>query len=397
VSIYGTRDPRQVVNHGSPLFRDLDVHCFEAREVLFGFSGRLYDELSRVIPKADVVHVHGLYRFACVAACHVSRQHGVPFIIKPHGSLDPFLFRVRRIRKWLPERMLIKPNLAKAAAIHFTARAEMELAAESGLFKPGDGCPVANGVVIPEGIDLGESEAGTPGEFFEAFPRARGKRMLLFLSRLNFKKGLDILAKAVGLLRKQRNDTHLVIAGPDEDQYSQKVKGWLKAEGCLDMATFTGMLDGILKASAYKAADVFVLPSYTENFGMVIAEAMSHGVPVVISNKVNIWREVEEYGAGLVTECDPEATARAINEILDTPGLKEKMAERGKRLVQSLFTWREIGGRTLDLYRSVARVHSTTTQEDKRQAEQKYQRRSAQDWISRSRKGSLSHTQRGSS
>lgn len=266
-------------------------------------SRTLARALHRAIPQHDVVHVHSLYLFPSTVAAHYCRRFGVPYLVRPHGTLDPYLFRRHRARKWVYERLFEWRNLNRAAALHFTTLDEQELVRPLGLRAPG--------VVVPPGVDSERyRDATVRGAFRAAWPETRGRRLILFLGRLNFKKGLDLLARAFGEIARRRPEAHLVLAGPD-DGYGPTVRRWLDAEGVLGRVTFTGMLLGRDKLAALRDADVFALPSYTENFGMAVVEAMACGIPVVISDRVNIWREVAAAGAGRVTRCDAEEVGTA--------------------------------------------------------------------------------------
>ena len=257
----------------------------------YWFSLGLFRALKREIPTFDVVHIHSLYRVHLPLAVYFCRKYDVPFVLKPHGSLDPYLFGRRRWRKWPHELMFERRAFAHAAAVHFTSKEEQLLATTTSVFDdalPYQRVVVPSGVVIPEGLRANDKKAT---DFFERFPECSGKDIVLFLSRINFKKGLDILVKAFGIVAAKKENAHLVIVGPDNEGYARRVKKWLEEEGVLQRTTFTGMLLGGDKQAAFNAATVFVLPSYTENFGIAILEASSAELPVVISNKVNIWRE----------------------------------------------------------------------------------------------------------
>jgi glycosyltransferase involved in cell wall biosynthesis len=257
------------------------------------------------------------------------------------------LFVRHRTRKWLYERAFEWRNLNQAAALHFTTTEERALTQPLGLKAPG--------VVIPLGLHLQEySGAERPGAFRRAYPGTQGKKIILFLGRLNFKKGLDLLAQAFGPIGRQRDDVHLVLAGPDNEGYANQVREQLQTEGLVAQCTFTGMLLGDKKLAAFRDADVFVLPSYTENFGIAVVEAMACGLPVVISDKVNIWQDVKKARAGYVVECDAQAVGAALSAILDDPEQGKAMGQRGRRLVAERFTWEKIGAQMRQLYRQVA-------------------------------------------
>jgi glycosyltransferase involved in cell wall biosynthesis len=264
------------------------------------------------------------------------------------------LRRKSRIKKAVYNFVIEKRNLDEAAAIHYTTQEEMALAHKALRIR-------APGVVVPLGVDLDEYATLPPrGTLRACFPEIGDKRIILFLGRLNFTKGLDVLSRAYGRVVRQRTDVHLVIAGPDEDGYGRKVRAWLTEGGVLDRVTFTGMLIGQEKLAAFADADVFVLPSYTENFGMAVVEALACGLPVVISNKVNIWREIAQAEAGLVVNCDSGELAEALLKIMDdTEGLK-KLGAHGKILVQERFTWDSVANQMLQVYQTLQSYAETT-------------------------------------
>jgi len=326
---------------------DVEVRYFPVQVPrMYAVSLSLARALHRAIPGQDILHLHMLYNFPSTVAAWYSRRAGVPYLVWPHGALDPYLFRRHRGRKRLYERLVERRNLNQAAAIHFTAREEEELVRPLGLR--------ARGVIVPAGVHP-ERYAEGPGRaaLAEAWPEIQGRRVVLFLGRLNFKKGLDLLARAFGHLARQREDVHLLLAGPDNEGYGATVRRWLAAEGVLHRCTFTGMLVGSQKLAALRNADVFVLPSYTENFGVAVVEAMACGQPVVISNRVNIWREVAEARAGLVVACDASEVSRALATVLDDPAGRDAMGARARRLVAERFSWRAAGQQMVEVYREI--------------------------------------------
>jgi len=143
------------------------------------------------------------------------------------------------------------------------------------------------------------------------------------------------------------------LAGPDNEGYAAKVKAWLQEEETLGHSIFTGMLLGEDKLAILRDSDIFVLPSYTENFGIAVVEAMACGLPVIISNKVNIWRGVVEASAGIVTDCDSHQVAEAILKLLDNPQLAEDMGERGKKLVAANYTWPKVAEKLIRIYNDI--------------------------------------------
>jgi glycosyltransferase involved in cell wall biosynthesis len=340
-----------------PLCRGVDVRGVEV--VYFPIDGGNYYKLSLSMSRAlrdhvrrfDIVHVHSLYQFPSSAAAYHCRRLGVPYVIQPHGSLDPFLFKRRALRKRLYEFWIERRNLAAAAAVHFASAEEMRLAQSLGL--------KFRGAVVPLGVEV-EDVTVADGHAADAlWPELAGKTVLLFLSRINFKKGLAIVAKAFGRIHRARPDTRLVIAGPDTDGYGARVREWLAAAGVLDATTFTGMLLGEKKAALLQRASLFLLPSYSENFGLAIVEAMAAGLPVVISDRVNIWREIAAARAGVAVTPEAEQVATAALALLGDPAAARDMGERGRRLASERFSWRTTGDRLVQLYEEIIAARSS--------------------------------------
>jgi glycosyltransferase involved in cell wall biosynthesis len=308
----------------------------------YKISISLFAALIRELRKFDIVHVHSLYQFPSTAAALCCRMFAIPYVLRPHGTLDPFLYRRHRPRKWIYEVLVERRNIGRAAAVHFTTNEEMTLAATLGIrFR---------GVVVQLGV---RGHAGSSESFNSKWPQTRNRKTILFLGRLNFKKGLDLLARAFGELCRERDDVHLFLAGPDNDGYGSKVRDWLAEEGVLDRCTFAGMLTGEDKWDALAGADLFVLPSYSENFGLALGEAMACGLPVVISNRVNIWHEVAEARAGLVVNCEVNELRAAMSALLDDSAEGRRMGEAGRRLVAERFTWAAVGEKLRELYQQL--------------------------------------------
>ena len=298
-------------------------------------SPSLAGYLRRAIPTFDVVHVHGLYRFPTTAAASLSRRHGVPYVIRPHGSLDPYLYEkstsgTLRLKR-LYERCFDLPNLNAASAIHYTADDERERASFLKLRSPS--------FVIPNGLAWENYRILPERGELRARCGVGDAPLVLFLGRLHIKKGLDLLVPAFDALRRVMPDARLVIAGPENDGYGQKVRGWVSERGLEKAVHFVGPLTANDVVRAYVDADVFALPSYTENFGMTVVEAMACALPVVISDQVNIHNEVSGAQAGLVTRCSVDDVVTALLAVLRDPGRRRVMGNAGRQLVRSRYSW----------------------------------------------------------
>jgi glycosyltransferase involved in cell wall biosynthesis len=323
----------------------------------WGTSLPLAVGLRQKIPASDLVHIHSLYLFHDLVAGHYCRHYGIPYLLRPHGTLDPFIQRRHRWRKRLMELWFEDRNIRRAAALHFTTAQEQELAAPYTFETPG--------LVVPLGIGVDEfGEMPEPGSFRRGHPEIGHKQIILFFGRVNFKKGLDILAKAFGAVARRRQDVHLVIAGPDNEGWGAQVRTWLDEEGVGARTTFTGMVLGPEKLAVLRDANLFVLPSYSENFGLAVIEAMAAGLPVIISDQVNIWREVQAGRAGRVIPCDAGALADQILDLLAHPDAAAGMGQRGRALVMERFPWPRIG-------RSLAEAYVRIIDEHRRHRERK--------------------------
>jgi len=331
----------------------VQIHYFRSTlRRLWPVSIPLWRALARQIADYDLVHIHSLYLFHGAVAAYYCRRSRVPYIVRPHGTLDPYIYARHRFRKALCEVAFERRNLRNAAGIHFTAEEEQRLA-----------LPYIHGAasfVAPLGLHLDEYVNAVPSRSFRAFfPEIGDRKIVLHLGRLNFKKGLDILVDAFARVAREREDVHLVLAGPDDSGYGRNIKIRIIELGLESRATFTGLLQGELKLAAVHDASVFALPSYSENFGIAVVEAMACGCPVVISDKVNIWREVKAGGAGLIIECSADACASALSRLLGDETLRKEMGHRGQRLVRERFNWSSLGAQLEGAYEDIISRYRT--------------------------------------
>jgi glycosyltransferase involved in cell wall biosynthesis len=359
VSIYttnqdGTRELPVPLDR--PVYRDgVEIRYFPIQAPRFwGTSLPLARGLRQKVPASDLVHIHSLYLFHNLVAGHYCRQYDIPYLMRPQGTLDPFIYRRHRWRKRLMELLFEHRNIRRASALHFTTAEEAELAAPFTFQTPG--------LVVPLGFDSAEfAVLPEPGQFRVRHPEIGDNRIVLFFGRVNFKKGLDLLVKAFAAVARKQEDVQLVIAGPDNEGWGDKVRSWLSDEGLLGRSTFTGMLLGPEKLAVLRDADMFVLPSYSENFGIAVIEAMAAGLPVIISDKVNIWREVQAGEAGRVIPCDAAALAEQILDLLAQPELARQMGQNGRSLVQERFQWPRIAQNLVAAYAQIIDQHRVKT------------------------------------
>jgi len=320
------------------LMHKIDNVAYFYFDVDFGplyFSSSLMHWLKQKLHSFDIVHIHGLYRFPVTYAAFLARKNNLPYIIAPHGALDPFLYKQSAnnlFLKRLYERFFDLPNLHAAKAIHFTAKEEMNLTSFLNL--------KTKGIIIPNGIDWAAySSLPAKGAFRKSINVDKEAPLILFLGRLNFKKGLDILTQSFSDLLAYLPSAKLAIVGPDNEGYGLKVRQWCQDLSITDSVIFVDHLPQKEVIQAYVDADVFVLTSYTENFGMTVVEAMASGCPVVISEHVNICHQVKEANAGYVLPLDIDLIVDAMKAILNDYETASIMGLSGRNFVQENFTW----------------------------------------------------------
>lgn len=299
-----------------------------------GWSPALRRTIFEEARRADVVHNHGLWMWPNACARQAAAAAGRPLVISPRGMLDTWSLRRSRLRKAVAWRLFEKRNLESAALFHVTSAHEEGNVRDAGLSQPV--------VMAPNGIDLPVLASKPPRADLEhRWPRLRGARWVVFLSRLHPKKGLDVLVQAWAQLRRggASPDAVLVIAGPDLTGYRGEVEGLIAAHGLGDSVVLTGEVRGRDKDVLLGHAEVFVLPSYSENFGIVIGEAMAWARPVIAS-KATPWGAVADVGAGWWVEPRAETVAAALEDALGRmPEELDRMGASARRLVETQYTW----------------------------------------------------------
>ena len=300
-------------------------------------GGRNFTEL---IESASGIHIHGLWEQSTFVAARTARIAGKPYIVSAHGMLQSWALRNKRFKKAVYAALIERSNLNRAACLHALTYAEVKDYRDFGLQNPIAVIP--NGVEIPAQTD---SEA-----FLSAFPHLRGQRLVLFMSRLHFKKGLDILCKAWKSAAKRWPDAHLVLAGPDFENTRASVEALVADSGMRHRVTFTGMLNSSLKWSALNAADCFVLPSYSEGLSVPVLEALGMGLPVIVTKQCNL-PEVAQQECGWVISPAISELEAALGECLaSSSSHREAMSVRGRRLVANSYSWRVVGEQMSELY-----------------------------------------------
>lgn len=324
----GVRARRGVETHiaslddpSAPWVRDCPVKTFglgaptaRTRWSRYGYTSRFVPWLRENAIRYDVVVVNGLWNYVGLASRRVLPGSSVPYVVFPHGMLDPW-FRSSQPIKHAAKQMLWfaseGPLLAGAGAVLFTTEAEMARAHNA--FWPYR----ARGRVVGYGTgDIEGDPARQDAAFRRAIPALGDAPFLLFLGRIHPKKGCDILVDAFARIAASHPRFHLVMAGPDPDGLRATIEPVAHRAGISSRVHWPGMVSGDVKWGALRACTALVLPSHQENFGVVVAEALAAARPVLISDRVNIWNEVKSAGAGMVCSDDADGTTRMLGEFL---------------------------------------------------------------------------------
>ncbi len=278
----------------------------------YGFSPRLWRWFRENAGRFDGMVMHGIWTFPGVALRFAARRAGRPYGVFVHGQLDPWFYRNYPLkhRKKMLYWPIQYPVLRDALAVLFTAESERELAKVS--FRPNgwNSAVVGLGITDPETCTNGPTDQIK--KFQRRFPKLQSRRYLLFMARIHAKKGCDLLVEAFAKVAASVPDVDLVMAGPDQDGMQAQLQRMAEQLGIASRIHWPGFIDGDLKWGALRACEAFVLSSHSENFGIAVVEALALGRPVLISNQVNIWPEIESDGAGLVENDTLEGTEHLL-------------------------------------------------------------------------------------
>jgi poly(glycerol-phosphate) alpha-glucosyltransferase len=310
----------------------------------FGFSTDLLNLLDRENP--DIVHLHGLWTYGSIAAQVWSHRTGKPVVVSPHGMLDPWALRHRRLKKALAGAAFEWRNLRNASRLH---------ALNDGEVKALEACGLAGWIVkIPNGVALGETGG--------ADRRQRSStRTLLYLGRLHPKKGLAETLVAWSLARNSLggggDPWRLVIAGWDDGGHQQELRGIVETRGLQDCVEFRGPVFGSDKDALYREADAFILASHSEGLPMTVLEAWSHAKPVFMTDECNL-PEGFANGAAFRVETDPADIARALKDVLADETRLIAAGQAGRALVERSFNWPSIADQWLAVYAALVDARS---------------------------------------
>jgi glycosyltransferase involved in cell wall biosynthesis len=316
----------------------------------YKFSLGLLRWLSQNAADYDLAHIHALFSPVSTAAAIVARSRQLPYILRPLGTLDPADLRKKRYFKQIYAALWERKNIAKAAAIHFTSPQEAKISHRFGA--------QTRDMIVPLGVDLPRPfpAIGAARERWQIPPQ---NPLILFLSRIEPKKGLDLLLPALEAILEQGIDFHFALAGanPQDPDYERRIRDRIAQSPLHSRTTITGFIGGTEKVSLLQDADVFVLPSYYENFGIAVAEAMAAGTAVVISDQVHIWPDIERGQAGWVASCAVEPLTNTLKSALSDRADWQQRGRNAQAYAEAHYSWDAIAQQTLDEYAKILQNH----------------------------------------
>jgi glycosyltransferase involved in cell wall biosynthesis len=324
--------------------RDLDVSVDEPVDVegvqvyyervpflrRWGYSPRLGRRAAELVATADAVLVHAHFQYANWVGAKVARRARKPYMIFAHGSLKRASLQASSgLVKRLYLSLLERANLVEARHVAFNAEEEME-----------DSLFANRGIVLPNGIAPSDFGILPPrGAFRSRNPEWEGRTVFLFLGRIDIRqKAVDVIVQAFARLASRDSTALLVLAGPSEGADTETVRAMIIERGLQSRVIFLGLVSGKAKLELLRDADVFLMPSRYEGLSIALLEAMASELPVILSDRAGLHRQVVRHGCGVVVQPEAESTAEAMNKMLD-PQFRASCGAAGRKLVLSEHTW----------------------------------------------------------
>ncbi len=312
----------------------------------FKFSRAMAVWLDENVKKFELVHIHAVFNHACIAAARACQKHRIPYVVRPLGSLDPWSLNQKRLRKRLFWQLQGERMLREAAAIHYTTQAELA-AAQKRL-------DLHNGTVIPLGIEArftnrvpNGSDSAREGLFERPF--------VLSLSRIHAKKGLDVLIDAFveTICDDNFKNWQLIVAGEGDRDYLSLLLRKVRKKNAHERVSFAGWVEADAKWRLLRQASLFVLPSYQENFGVSVLEALSCGVPVIVSPQVNLAEDIHNANAGWVCPVERSSLSATLREAFSSEDLRAQRGEAARAFAKE-FAWPRVAKELQELYFRIA-------------------------------------------
>jgi glycosyltransferase involved in cell wall biosynthesis len=316
---------------------------FEPQMKEFLFSAALTKWLWQNISNYDIVDNHYLFSYASTCAGAIARWQKVPYTVRTQGQLTPWALAQSRLKKQIYTSLIERHNLNSAAAIHCTALGEAEDVRNFGIQTPI--------ITLPLGVNKPEILPEAKTEICNKYDIPPDKPIVLFLSRLHYKKRPDLLIESLAELAKLGQDFHLIMAGSGEDEYVNYLKNLVKDHhGLAECTSWVGFVTGRDKDLFLQGSDIFVLPSFSENFGIVVAEAAIASLPIIITPGVQISPDIADANAGLVVAGKKAELVQALSQLISSPELRSQMGANAQKLASQKYSWSAISTQLIQHY-----------------------------------------------
>lgn len=299
-------------------------------------------KLEALFKDSDVIHLHGVWDRAILASARAATRLGIPYVVAPHGMLDPWSLSQRAMKKRVALRLVFGPMLNRANVIHALNATERDLIAPLNLVAPIEVLP--NGIIEDEILPLPPRS-----QFREKFPQLGDRPVVLFLARLHEKKGLDILTEAFAMVVKAHPAAMLAVVGPDQGALS-RLEEDVRRLGLESSIVIAGPLYGRDRIAAYAGSDIFCLPSRQEGFSVSVLEALACGLPCVVSHDTH-FPDITSRHLGAETSLKPTDVAAALAALLADPAQRREIGHRASTFARAHYTWDNIAARAVEMYR----------------------------------------------
>lgn len=314
------------------------------------FSPSITGWLWQHLQDYDILETHYLFSYASTCAGAIARWQGVPYTVRTMGQLAGWALAQSRLKKQIYAFLIERHNLNRASAIHCTSAGEAEDVRHFGIQTPS--------ITLPLGVELSVAYPQAKQKLHDVYKIPEETPVVLFLSRLHYKKRPDLLLHALKKLVQENHDFHLILAGSGEPDYSAYLTNLVSSLGLAERTSMPGFVMGEEKELLLQGSDLFALPSFSENFGLAVAEAMCHGLPVIVTSGVQIAPEIAAQSAGLVVEGEVDALGSAIFQLLASPSLRRQLGENGKSLATRRYSWKAIASDLASVYTAIVQKQS---------------------------------------
>jgi len=307
----------------------------------FSIALQLTDWLRENIRNYDLIEINSLFSYACTFSARIARQQNIPYVISPHGHFSPWVIGQKRWKKRIYNFLLEQKNLDRATAIHCTTEDEAKYTKNFGVRAPT--------FVVPLGVRSPMDLPNARQKLRDRFGISPDIPIILFLSRLHPKKRPDFLLQVLDRVAKQ-HDFHLLLAGSGDETYVKSIANLVSSLKLSDRVTMPGFVTGEDKDRLLLGSDLFVLPSYGENFGIAVAEAAIAGLPAIITPEVELRGDIRDRQAGIVVPGEIDPWVEAISKLLTSPQLCREMGENGRQLATQRYNWSAVGKQLAEIY-----------------------------------------------